>query len=775
MLRLTLLSFACLACIAAGGSADARPSHGGLSSVAPPGNAPILQSVSVPFGLLTRTAKGSVRLSSVDMTAPSIHPVTFPGLDLWVGGTQCATHTVTFNSGRSSTDFTLIAADTAEGSTAVTPKPSSTGQGNLSGNYVFDYKCKDANGNQSNTVQLTYTGVANAVNIGTGDSTTSLFPATFGNTTAQMILYSVGTDIHNSRTILGLSNFANLVTVEPADPARFPNVSNITTGNGTSNVRVTGFTASWARPSGDNVVFGPVSTTGTHDVSFDHDNFYGSEAMVNNNTAMQTFGVAGCSANCSFSDSYGEFTESGGALASNTTYTNITIRYIYGDCWNVQSSNIIRMYDIKCISPMSRLGGNHTDTLQVADNATPKDVIIQRFAQMTGDGDDVAQGIYFGGGLLQLTGYIDDGTAGHGPGTILTRLSGYWGTGAEHATIVISGSILASDNVTLHCLPSGCITAGTPTQAQLTGLAATNIGSPGSPVTIYGAGTQDFKLSGVVAELGSDHGFDQVGNGGTSWLYDFAYTRVKADPAKVNTFTGSIAPTGVGNHATLTATTTATTNLPAYSTGYINAAGRLNFPGCAYCSAGGIGSKLSGSDFGPGTYDLPSGASLGTVTSQTMQMSQAYDYNNGFAKQYNINLPPQGGTLNFDRGWFQGGFTGDAGFPSSNTTIGSAVFGYAPNGAVPTAADYASGMLPKDYLLAHPVTDTTTPDQILARTCLSQKGKIGGVLDRGAGFWNSAFTGETNSVTHTGGGDWIIFDGTNHVVSTHVTGCEAAP
>jgi hypothetical protein len=761
-------------------------SSGGTAlSDQPMHSAPVLKSISVPFGLLTRAGFGEVRMDSQDVTIPSFHPQTFSGLDVMTdAGAPCATWRISFQKGRAATDYALFADDTPT-ATAFTPTPSAGGQNLTKGDYVWNVSCRTADGISSNTVTLTYQGIANAVNYGANDPNFGATPSGFGDIAGARFLISVGTDAHLKRYIMPLGAAKNQVTVQPADVARMPYTTNVTTGNNSGNIRITGFVSAGTVTGGGNFVFGAASNSvsTTHDITVDHVKYYGSEAMIKGNTAFGGFAFQNCTTNCVIRDSYFEFVEAGTSLSDNVTVQRVDIRYVYGDCINIGSANHIRVYDVRCMAPMSRFRGNHTDTFQIADNATPNDVIIQRVAQLTGDGDDYAQGIYFGGSILggggSLKGYVDDGTAEHGPGNIFTRTAGSWGTGAQGATIVIPGHIAGADGVTMSCIPISCQTNGTPSTAKLNGLAPTNIGNSANPANMWGVGTQNFQMSGILAEVGSTHGFAQQGNNGASYMYDFSYTQVDANPRKINSFMGSIAPAPTGKHGVLTVTSAATTNLPEISTGYVTLSGRLNYPGCAFCFNGGIGSKITGSDFGPGTYDLPdNGSILGTVPPQSMQSSQAYFVGGAWGEQGNCNSPAQGGSLSIDRGWFQGGYFGLANcagmFPSSNTIIGKKVFGYAPNGAL-SPADFASGMMPREYLNAHPVTSKSSADELLLRSCLSQKGKIGGKLDRGDGFWNSAFAGETNAANHTGGGDWIIFDGSKHVISTHVAGCEAAP
>lgn len=778
MKKLFLASLITLAMV----PATAHAAHRGASPNLVP-TAPVLQAVTVPYGNLTRTGHGTVRLNSPPVTTAAVNAVSYPGLGLLAPTSiPCDTWTLSFvsnSASRPGSDFTLPPANTAEGAAAITPGVSSTGQGNLAGNYVWNVSCV-GNGFASNTVQLTYQTVTNAVNLAQADRQDfGATPAGFGNVAGAQVLFSVGSDFHaiatNQMRFAGA--FTNKVKFTPADVARLPYMSHIGIGGSMSNLRVTGFILSGSLPSGVNVVMGGGASTGNtlHDIDFDHMEYHGSQAMINGNSAFSGFGLSCTGGPCTFTDSLIDYTEAGMSLGNNMTYQRINIRHIYSDCMNMQNVTNVLIEDFNCIAPMIRAGGNHTDTMQIADQATPNGVTVRRFTQIQGDGDDVAQGPYFGGaqlgsGASPFKAYIDDGTAAHGPGTIITRVSGYWGTGAGNSTIVIPGVIASSDGVTINCIPA-CNTAGTPTTGNVTGIAPTVIGSPASPVNVYGVGTQNFKMSGIMAGVGSFHGFTQGGNAGTSWLYDFDYHQGQGNPFLTSTFQAS-ATGGI-----MTVTNTCTSNVPGEPC-FIG--GRLNYPGCNYCSTNQISSKISGSDQGPGQWNLTGGAG-GNFTLQTLNSSASYPLDGAWGEQSNCNTPHQSGTLNIDRGYFQGGYFANGGgcaagvnFPSSNTTVGTKVFGYSPNGTL-SAADYASGMLPSAYILAHPSTGSTTPAQMLTIECLANKGKIGGKKDLGGGLWAGAVTGETDAINHTGGGDWIIFDGTSHVVSNHIPGCEAAP
>lgn len=746
-------------------------------------SAPILQAVSVPFGVKTPTGRGGVRLSALDITTTSVKPQTFSGLGLMSPtAPACATWTIAFvsnTSGRTATDFTLIAADTADAS-AVTPVPSSGGNQNLAGTYVWNVFCKDSGGNQSNTVTLTYTPDANTATVGTADATNNgLTPGSFGSVAGAKLTMAVGLEKHGGVS-LALPTFANTVTVTPADTARRPYLTQLGIGGASpGKILVSDFVLSGAItgvPSNAIIGIAPTAGNVVSDIVFDGIHFYGSETLLGSNSAQGAISFfpsqGSCSSNCGVQNSSFDYVESGYSPASHSFSRNVAFRYVYNNCIFFTNPSDVELSDVKCLSPMQRPGGAHPDMMQICDGCTPglpsSPVVINRFLASQADGDYFAQGPYFAGTLLHIQGYV-------GPSSnVFTKTSGNFPS-ISGETVTIPGSVLSSAGITM------TVTSGT--TATLNGLSPTTIGSVGSPVDLYGVATQSFQMSGIMSSQGGPYGTATPGNNGTSWLYDYDYVILTAQNPLVGTFDGEIVTPG-----TLTAYSTAASSVP-NETAFITSGGRLNIPTCAYCFNGGVAGRLTGTDFGPGTYTLQNSL-LGTVARQTMQISGVYG---GQAAPYwvqsNCQLPDvQGGTYNIDRGFFQsgmfpnsgGGCTVGVNFPAANTTIGSHAFGptansYTPPGGALTSADYASGVLPEAYLAAHPFTASDTPDDILRINCLANKGKIGGKKDGGSGVWYGAVTGETNAGTHTGGGDWIIFNGTSHVASTHITGCELAP
>ena len=730
----------------------------------------------------------------MDVTTTSVKPQTFSGLDIQTSsGTPCATWTMTFvsnSSGRPSTDFTSISANTPEGSTAVTPQVASGGQGNLAGDYVWNVSCKDASNNSSNTVTLTYhtvtAGGAGVVTLGNTDRLDfGGLPSTFGNVAGAEIQFATGGDWHATDVNIRFKSgaFTNQVLIKVADNTRRPYMSNVKGGGNMANYRVTDFVLSGSIIGVTNAVTGAASSAGStiHDAVFDNIHYYGSEPMLGNNSAQASVTLSGCTSTCGITNSSFDYVESGSAPKSNTYIRSTTFRYIYNNCLFLTSVDSVEFSDVSCMSPMQRYQGQHPDNMQIADGATPSNIVIQRFLEAQADGDYFAQGAYFGGSLIKIPGYVSAGSGSTSPGSVFTKTSGTVGSSWQGSRVVIPGVIAATDNVTIDC-PSHVCSSST-TSFTLINLASTNIGSSGSPVTLYGAGTISFQMSGILSSTAGPYGTSTNANTGTSWVYDYDFAPMDTQNPLISSFTGSVAS------ALLTATTTAVSNVSG-NTGFISGCGRIN-TGSGYTFNGSVISKASGSDLGPGTYNLQ--GSPGNVSAQTIQCSGAYPGQTApDFQQSNCNVPEiQTGSYNIDRGYyasgmhphdFTSGCTVGVNFPAPNTTFGSnafgatsVAFGYTPPGGNLTSADYASGMLPKDYLAAHPFSASDTNADILRINCLANKGKIGGKKDLGGGAWASSVTGETNAGTHTGGGDWIIYNGTSHVTSTHITGCEAAP
>ncbi len=853
------------------------------------GQAPTLQNVTVPMGVLTQTGRGGVLLDGLDFTTLAIKPQTFAGFDLMTPNSiPCNTYTLAFlsnSAGRPGTDFTIPGAN-APHATALSPIVSSTGVNHLAGDYIWTAKCTSAGGVDSNTVQIKYQSDLASAYIGSADRLDfGVYPGSMGSVAGQSIKFAVGFDNRTIGTTLSVASFTNQVNILPADSLRRPALASFRlSGSAPGNVKISDMVLSGTIPSGvtSSFIINYV-TTPVHDILVDNVHYYGSEAMLQafngSLTSQGAIGFTGCSANCTIQNSSFDYIESGASLTSNVTYNDVFYRYFYNNCLVIgQGAANIKVTGGGCFSPMQRPGGVHPDNLQGADaSGNGPSIVFQRFTVSQADGSYFAQGPYFGGGGVDSRIFIDDGSgngvpsgiagnvatrvgAGWGSstngkiaavqglftsaagitvtclgsngcpaasqvtlvgltptqfgtfaapvkmttadgttvyvfidngagggrpsgvnGNVATKVSGGWGYALQGSLVAVAGLFDGSAGIHVRCSPQSCDTA---TQATLVGLSPTiytNDVNPGQLVTLGMSGMQ---MSGIVSIQAGPYGLLQVGNSGTSWLYDYDYVAMKPQNPLTGTFQGQLV------NGLLTATTQATSNLP-NEQAFIEAGGRLRYTGsnglCDYCFNGGVGFKTSGSALGPGTYNTQTTTENAPL--QTMTITGGYSTGAPFFSQAHCNDPLiQEGTFNIDRGVFWSGMFPQTGtgcvvgtnFPAPNTTIGNHAFGptsngYTPPGGALTAADYASGMLPFDYIAAHTFTAAETYQDNILVACLANKGKIGGKKDGGGGVWYGAFTGETNALTHTGGGDWIYFDGTNHVVGPHIPGCENAP
>lgn len=742
-------------------------------------SAPILQNVTVPYGLLTVAGHGAVRLSTTDVTTTAVLPVTFSGLDLWVGGTACATWNVNFGTGRSSADFTVIGNGVAEGTGAITPTITSTGISSGTGTYTFPVSCSDSNGNASNTVNLTYTTVANACMLGPTDRVDfNTCPSTLGNSTNQKVWLPVGADYHNGGSNLCCTNvrsswgtFTNQVTFEYADPSRPAYTPVFTTGGSTStmsNYRVTGLILSGNLNSLGSPPISGYSCSSCSNIVFDHlkeESSIGLLGGASMNTSEIAFNENGpCAAvggvpSCGVTDSSFNYFPSGLQPSSNTYSLRNDWRHYYNNAWffnNVSDvdleDNIILESNVAPIAvPI------HPDSCQVGDGATPDHVTIKRLTYLQGSGSIIGQGCQFRGSLFGggypnalVTGYVDDGTSGHGPGTVLTLVTGVLESDSNGSLIVIPGSIAYTDQVRMNG-------AANATTATLTNLSPTVIGSPSSPVSIYAACTLcDWVEDGFLEATAVSTNWGSNGEAGTSVFEDFNLTQMNATPMFETTFTGSINASNVLSVASPPVSNNAN-ELPC-----IAGCGRMHFStGCTTYQACNYNPNAlqSGTLNANGsTYSVL--GSPGAQGSQTIFISPAYvqgtnvagmtqgPWNNSSSSGPCTSQAMHTGTFLIKNGSSQAGLNQCTGI--TNTTLDPTFLSNTP-----VASDYASGMLPEAYMEAN-WSPAMTPEQGQVLLCKANKGRIGGAFDAGGGVTQgSGVTIETDAVHHTGGGNWM--------------------
>ncbi len=590
--------------------------------------APVLQNQTIVVGRLTPSGRNASRLNSQSFTVPAYKPVTYKGIDL-LSPTSIPCDTwkrpvfVSNTAGRTGADWTLIADNTPEGTSAIIPVPSSTGANHLDGDYVFTVQCTGG-GNLSNTVQLTLNTVADKVSIGQNDRTDfGNFPSGFGNTPGQGIIFSRGSDWHTVRWSLTLGNYANQVTIEPAEANGSPYFSNMALVNG-SNIWFRNFVASGDTDiSGVNYIFRD-QTTGTntlHDVLFDNLNYYGKLQFIprsSNNSGQGTFSISSCTSNCKVQDSSASWVIGGYSNMPNTEVSNVYISYFTNNCTFLATGRNDAPFKITnfstCASPAIMAGGNHVDAMQVADTSSPDGITVRNFWSLQAAGTDEAQGPIFGGGPFSGTGYIDDGTAAHGPGVIMTLVTGSPGNGAGSMHVQVPGYITPED------LVYWASSTGGQKVLTLTNFAPAVIGSPASPVAIYGVTPYNFHMDGIVSTNSTFRGWTASGQTGTSWFKHFGYVMQDANPPQITSYTGTI-----DSNTQLTVLSVPTTNRPNESEPFVQGGGRLRYSGgggasCTWCGVGVAGQQTSTEDVqavGVGTITISGQYPILTLTSVT--------------------------------------------------------------------------------------------------------------------------------------------------------------
>lgn len=713
--------------------------------------APLLTNSTVNFGATTRTGRGGVQLSSQDFTTTAVQPVTFSGAGLMSPTKPACTSWrqpvfVSNSSGRTGSDFTLIANNTAEGATAITPVPTSGGQGNLAGDYVWNIQC-DGDGGASNVAQLTYHTVANQVNIGTADRTDfGVYPTNFGNTAGAKIAFSTGY-VHTDRLLIGFgsTSVTNAVTVTNADvnkPARLTNF-NAQNANllNVDDLIVSGDLSAGAFTSQPTCLMCVTDGAGApSNVNFHRDFGYFSEALLAGQS-RGFFRADGCVATCGMYDSGVDYVSNGinEGKGSSATVQNTWFRHIFENFISLGNSGDLlgngwKLIDVQLIAPMTNNPFIHPDMGQIGDGGTVLNHQATGLFQATAGGDTFAQGFPFNGtaigGVTDYTGYVDDGTGAHGPGKVATFVTGATGASFPGARIYASsGSPMAASDMVMMTSCVGTCGQGA-TKVNLNLASDVNIGSPASPVHFYGITQVGWTINGLVYAGGTFHGVNFAGEQGTNVTKNFGLVSSLPNPFYETSFTGSASGT------TLTISDTPTNNIPGVVVPAIG--GRLKYSGCDYCGVG-IDHQLTGTTNGPGTYLLTS--SVGTLTSQAMKTSTSYPVSG--AARFDIAAcdRPQlhGGTHDVSSGYAEGGFV-QVGGTCSNFT-----FTHTPT---TVAADFQTGVLPSVTLALRSGTywNGRTPAQIEAEHCNAMLPAAGHQLDDGAGGWYGPYTatGEKN-------------------------------
>lgn len=575
-IRDILIALAALACLA---GTPAQAAHQG-TSLPVVVVAPILTNTTVSFGQLTPTFRGAVRTSQMDQTIPSYQPTTVYGFGLQSpSGAPCDTWVswtfVSNTASRPGTDFNVMATNTAEGTSAISPTISSTGSGHITGDYVWNVVCSN-NGVSSNTATVTYHTVANTVNIGSTDRMDfGVYSAALLTNAAPRIVLSTGGDWHSQWTILRQGGtFTNTVEMTVADSPRYPYISNFTIG-ATNNfynhdMVATGNTDIGIQTAtnifGARLVSGVPITGGT----WDNLRYYGSVLMYpssSNNSGQSLFSAPCTGTPCIFENSSGDFVNGGVGLGDYMHISNVDIGHFSNNCLFVGSGLVGFTIDAftTCHDGLLSVAAQHTDCFQVGDGATMYNATVNNFWCIQAGATGFPQGPFFGGGQAGSTanpwaGYIDDGTGAHGSCAsvqcVLTLTTGGYFTSSGGAQIWSPGNISIAQNVRI--APIGGV------RANVSNLTTTTIGSPSSPVSISNVGAYNFQMEGIVNTNASFWGMGDSGESGASFIKHFAYQAQDINPVAATSFTGQVNGV-VGSHAsgsTVTAAGAGTTNAP---------------------------------------------------------------------------------------------------------------------------------------------------------------------------------------------------------------------
>lgn len=703
---------------------------------------PVLNSVAVNFGNLTPSGRGGVRLSAMDNTTLGFH---FSGLGLQSPtNTPCALWTVARVSGTAG-HWTIPAVNTPEGVAAITPVPSAAGvTAHLNGGpYTFSVNCTDAAGvTAAAPSTLTINIITDAVNIGTADSLSGYAPVGFGNTTGQKIFLSTGTDRSGIRsTFKNACAYVNTVIFTQADVARPAGLMNWEVQNCTNlqidNITLTGDMRTAPSFSGFFYLNNVSNITMNNDA-----------AILTETTLARTPHSAitlNGATDVTVNNFIGNYVASGitenQLLNTNVTFNNTRFRYFYNNCI-FQGSGINFTYnDTYCIAPMRR-DALHVDVFQIGDGASPANLSVNRFLSAQADGNAQSQGPPFGGTASSYRGYIDDGTASHLPGNVMTvttvPTSGKW---VNFATVVGAG--VAADTV-VQSRTTGNGAVGSTYLLATAGLPGGQIvGSPGSPATLYSAPLKNVSLRGLAHAGIANLGLTWTGEQGTSTIREFTQIKVNPQTIYATSFTGTISGT------TLTASSVS-------GIAGIYAAQSLHYTGCNACTK--IGHQLTGPVGGAGTYTLTVSETVVSPTAMTGTDDGPFttgprfqDGNVDLSIQHSGTMTVRGGFI-FDQASFLNGdrtvncvnpptaCTGPANTTITGLTVGGLTLNGAAAASAVSAASFKNGD-PETSLeaISRATWAGMTIDQIFTTVSVALEPKTGGPLDAGSGNWYGAF------------------------------------
>ncbi len=362
---------------------------------------PVLNSIAMPEGELTYKSTGGVRLASST-------------LGLLINPGSCTNWSTAETDGFG--QFNTIT-NVAEGATAITPTPKNNPTGATpylnQAAYTFTVTC---NAPVVATATLTLNRVSRAMNRGDNDVTTltsSVIPSTMGTQAGDKILMSAGV----SPVYLGLRllNFANPVTVTPADPARYSGQSQVQVQS-SSNITLDGLNCQSPNYGGQCLLLANYSDgSGSHgnssSITVSNAKYDLPKDATYSVSTMNMFGVSGCD-NCTVNNAHA--TNVGG-MFSITTFPSANFNINGAVLRGFSNNGIIfcnvtgTWNDIKFIAPF-RDSGAHIDNGQVQSGCTPN-VTINRFEQIQAEGNAQSQGAPFGNTETAQV-YVTDNGAG---------------------------------------------------------------------------------------------------------------------------------------------------------------------------------------------------------------------------------------------------------------------------------------------------------------------------------------------------------------------------
>jgi len=488
------------------------PFHGGG---APP-STPTLQAVADSFGDSTPSGRGAVFLNSQDQNFGT--GVTTSGLDILISGT-CAKWSTAVTGGTSS--HWNVISHIADAS-AKTPTPTAAGvSAKLNGGpYTFQVSCEDSSNNVLATANLTRTIVTNAVNLGTGESTSGAWPGTFGNTAGAKMMYSTGYYKPTGRTFW-IFGGTNQTLWTNADPARPATVNQIEFGSASHNITVQDIILTGASITGNNAA---LILNGTQNMNIENVHAYYSASIIGNSQ----FGFASLGPNGTVDNFSCDWCATGMAVGSNYVITNGYFRYFNNNGIFFINLHDTEIDDLTLVSPVTNALSQHPDCMQRADGSSQIRLVVKRTMCVGADAASTAQGPWFGGAVVgaagDALGYVSAGCGNTNPGKVLCLTStGVLASGSNGSVIYSpTGSPLgASDLVTLSCTPaSNCQGDRTATLSLASDI---NYGSAASPVTFYGLQNIDNTWDQIAYSANTFNGMVTGSESGTSSLSRFAY------------------------------------------------------------------------------------------------------------------------------------------------------------------------------------------------------------------------------------------------------------